>query len=215
MLRSLALLLVVSFTSVGWSAPDKWAAAIDEYTRADRSNPPPKGGIVFVGSSSIRLWTTLAQDFPDLPLINRGFGGSELADSLFYADRIVTAYQPKTVVVYAGENDINAGKSPETVHADFNAFRAKVHAALPQARIIFIAMKPSPSRWKLKENFVRGNALIATECQKDPRLTFCDIWPDMLDAQGAPRPELFVKDMLHMKPEGYAIWTKRLTPLLK
>ena len=215
MLRLLAVFLALSFTALGWSAPDKWATAIDAYTQADLPNPPAKGGIVFVGSSSIRLWNTLAQDFPNLPVINRGFGGSELADSVFYADRIVTAYQPKTVVVYAGENDINAGKAPEKVHADFNAFRAKVHAALPQARIIFIAMKPSPSRWKLKENFIRGNALIAAECQKDARLIFCDIWPDMLNAQGEPRPELFVKDMLHMKPEGYVIWTKRLAPLLK
>jgi lysophospholipase L1-like esterase len=215
MFRLPAVFLALSLIPAGWSAPDKWATAVDAYTHADVSNPPPKGGIVFVGSSSIRLWTTLAQDFPNLPVINRGFGGSELADSVFYADRIVTAYQPKTVVVYAGENDINAGKSPETVHADFNAFRGKVHAALPQARIIFIAMKPSPSRWKLKENFVRGNALIAAECQKDARLIFCDIWPDMLNPQGEPRPELFVKDMLHMKPEGYVIWTKRLAPLLK
>ena len=161
------------------------------------------------------MWTSLAKDFPGLPVVNRGFGGSELGDSVAFAERIVTPYQPRTVVIYAGENDINAGKSPEVVRDHFNAFRAKVHAALPQARIIFIALKPSPSRWKLKDDMIRANQLIAAECRQDKRLTFLDIWPDMLNAQGEPRPELFLKDMLHMKPEGYAIWTARLAPQLK
>ena len=113
MLRLLAVLLAFSFTAVGWSAPDKWATAIDAYTQADVSNPPPKGGIVFVGSSSIRHWNTLAQVFPNQPVINQGFGGSELADSVFYADRIVTAYQPKTVVVYAGETTSMPARLPK------------------------------------------------------------------------------------------------------
>lgn len=215
MLRFLVGLFALTLASFSVAAPEKWAGAIDQFTAADAKNPPLRNGIVFVGSSSIRMWTTLEKDFPGLPLINRGFGGSELGDSVAFADRIVTAYQPRTVVVYAGENDINAGKSPESVHAHFNAFRTKVHAALPQARIIFIALKPSPSRWKLKANMIRANELIAAECRQDKRLTFLDIWPDMLDAKGEPRPELFLKDMLHMKPEGYAIWTARLAPELK
>lgn len=215
MLRFLAGVLALTFTSFSAGAPEKWVNDINRFTEADAKTPPPRHGIVFVGSSSIRMWTSLAKDFPGLPVINRGFGGSELGDSVAFAERIVTPYQPRTVVIYAGENDINAGKSPEVVRDHFNAFRAKVHAALPQARIIFIALKPSPSRWKLKDDMIRANQLIAAECRQDKRLTFLDIWPDMLNAQGEPRPELFLKDMLHMKPEGYAIWTARLAPQLK
>ena len=197
------LLLVVPFLS---GAPEKWTAAIDKFTQADATRPPPQGGVVFVGSSSIVKWTSLEKDFPDVKVINRGFGGSELADSVFYADRVVIPYRPKTVVLYAGDNDLNAGKSPETVFADFKAFVAKVHAALPEARIVYIAIKPSPSRWKLKDKVTQANGLIAAECARDQRLKFADIYTPMLDAKGQPRPELFVPDMLHMNEAGYAIW---------
>jgi len=213
--RLLVASLTLAFAPLALAAPEKWTAAIDKFTEADKARPPAKGGIVFVGSSSIVKWASLEKDFPGLPVINRGFGGSELHDSVFYADRIVVPYQPKIVVLYAGENDINAGKTPEKVHADFNAFRAKVHAAVPAARIIYIAMKPSPSRWKLRDSFARGNQLIAAECKLDKRLAYLDIWTPMLDAKGEPRPELFVKDMLHMNEQGYAIWAPLLRPLLQ
>jgi len=195
--------------------PSRWAAAIDRLTETDATRPPPSHGIVFVGSSSIARWNTLTGDFPGMPVIQRGFGGSELADSVFYLDRIVVPYQPKTVVLYAGENDIKAGKSPETVAADFNDFCTKLHAELPKTRIVCVSLKPSPSRWKLREKMEQCNALIAAACAKDPRLTFVDVWKVMLDADGQPRPELFVNDMLHMKPEGYALWIKAISPVLQ
>lgn len=203
-------------SSLAFAAPEKWTAAIDKFTQADATNPPPRRAVVFVGSSSIVKWTSLEQDFAGTKVINRGFGGSELADSVFYADRIVIPYSPRIVVLYAGENDLNAGKSPESVLADFKAFVAKIHAALPGTKIVNIAIKPSPSRWKLKDKFAATNALIAAECAKDkPRLVFADIYPAMLDANGQPRPELFVEDMLHMNPAGYAIWTPVVAPLIK
>jgi lysophospholipase L1-like esterase len=118
-------------------------------------------------------------------------------------------------VLYAGENDIHVGVSPETVAADFNAFREKLHASLPKTRLLYLAMKPSPSRWAEHEKMERGNALIAAACSRDPLLTFVDVYHPMLDANGQPRPELFRDDMLHMKHEGYAIWIHLLTPLLK
>ncbi len=210
----LSLALFASLASLR-ANPAEWTAAIDTLTKSDAEHPPASHGIVFVGSSSIRFWSTLEQDFPGLPVIRRGFGGSELADSVFYFDRIVAAYQPDTVVLYAGENDIHGGVAPEKVAADFNAFREKLHAALPKARLIYISMKPSPSRWAEHENAQRGNALIAETCAKDPLLTFLDIYPAMLDANGKPRPELFREDMLHMNHDGYAIWVRLLAPLLK
>ncbi|MDP3069597.1 MAG: SGNH/GDSL hydrolase family protein [Opitutaceae bacterium] len=197
------------------AAPAKWTAAIDKFTQADATRAPAPGGIVFVGSSSIVKWTTLTEDFPGLPVINRGFGGSELEDSLFYADRIVLPYRPRTVVLYAGDNDLNAGKTPERVHADFRAFVAKIHAALPKTKIVFIAIKPSPSRWKNIATIRAANALIAADCAKDPRLAYADIFTPMLGADGQPRPELFVKDMLHINAAGYALWQPVLAPLLK
>jgi lysophospholipase L1-like esterase len=213
--RALFSAFLLSAGSLVFAAPEKWTAAIDKLTQADATNPPPRGAVVFVGSSSIVMWNSLEKDFAGTKVINRGFGGSELADSVFYADRIVIPYRPRTVVLYAGENDLNAGKTPETVFADFKAFAAKVHAALRDTKIVYIAIKPSPSRWKLKDLFVRTNALIAAECAKDKRrFAFADIYPPMLDAKGQPRPELFVKDMLHMNPAGYAIWTPIVAPLI-
>lgn len=212
-LRHLALVLPI--LTVAWAGPERWTAEIDALTQRDREQPPPTGAVVFVGSSSIRLWTTLAEDFPGVATVNRGFGGSELADSVFYADRIVLPYAPRVVVLYAGENDIAAGKQPDAVLADFQAFCAKVHGARPKTQIIFIALKPSPSRVSVRAAVVRTNALIAEECAKDARRTFLDIFPRMLDSRGEDRPELFQANRLHMQAEGYAIWTAALTPLLR
>jgi len=206
-----ALLLGVS----AGATPDNWAADIDQFTAADAVQPPAAGGVVFVGSSSIRLWSTLAEDFPGVPVINRGFGGSELADSVFYADRIVIPYKPRLVVVYAGENDLNAGKSPETVLADFQAFRAKVHAALPATRIIYLSCKESPVRAKVRPQVLAANRLIAADCATDVRCSFVDVATPLLDAAGGYRPELFREDQLHLRPAGYAIWTRVLAPHLQ
>jgi lysophospholipase L1-like esterase len=197
------------------ATPEKWAAEIDRLTASDKNATKMADAVVFVGSSSIRYWTTLKEDFPEVHSINRGFGGSEMADSAFYADRIVIPYQPRLVVVYAGENDIAAGKSPETVLADFRAFRTKVHAALPKTKIIYLAMKESPVRAKVRAQILAGNRLIAADCATDPRCTFVDVATPLLDAAGNYRPELFRDDQLHMKPAGYAIWTKILAPYLK
>lgn len=197
------------------ATPDQWAADIDRFTAADAAQTPAAGGVVFVGSSSIRLWSTLAGDFPGVPVINRGFGGSEMADSVFYADRIVIPYQPRLVVVYAGENDLHAGKSPETVLADFQAFRAKVHAALPATRIIYLSCKESPSRAKVRPQVLAANRLIAADCATDARCTFVDVATPLLTAGGDYRPELFKADRLHLNPAGYAIWTRILAPYLR
>jgi lysophospholipase L1-like esterase len=209
------LLLALSLAPMATASPAQWAEAIDKFTTADATNPPAPGGVVFIGSSSIVKWTSLKKDFPGVPVINRGFGGSQLADSVAYVDRIVIPYKPRTVVLYAGDNDLQAGKTPETVFADFQAFVSKIHAALPKARVVFIAIKPSPSRWKIKDKVVATNALIAAACAQDPRLAFADVYTPMLNAQGEPRPELFIQDMLHMNEAGYAVWKPVVAPFLK
>ncbi len=217
-MNSIRLLLSLALVAAAhplFATPDKWAKDIDQFAAADAVHRPPAGVVVFVGSSSIRMWASLAQDFPDIATVNRGFGGSELADSVFYADRIVIPYEPRIVVVYAGENDLTAGKTPETVLADFRAFRAKVHAPLPKTRVLFLAIKESPSRARVRAQVQAANRLIAADCAADPRCTFVDVATPLLDAAGNYRPELFRDDQLHLKPAGYAIWTKVLAPYLK
>lgn len=212
LLLTLVTFLALLTAPAATAAPERWAKEIDNLTAKDATNPPAPGGVVFVGSSSIKLWKTLAADFPGVPVINRGFGGSELADSLFYLDRIVLAYQPRLVVLYAGENDINGGKTPETVLADFQTFRAKLHAALPDAKLIYLSIKESPSRARMASLFQATNELIAADCATDARCTFVDVNTAMLDASGGTRPELFVKDQLHLNADGYAIWKRELAP---
>lgn len=183
-------------------------------TAGDASNPPPAGGAVFVGSSSIRLWKTLAEDFPGLATLNRGFGGSGMEDALFYQERLVLAYQPRLVVLYTGENDIASGQTPEAVAAGFRTFRERLHAALPQTRLIYLSIKDSPSRARMASRFATANELIAADCATDSRCTFVDVNTPMLDASGGTRPELFVQDQLHLNPDGYAIWKRELAPYL-
>ncbi|MBI3467383.1 MAG: hypothetical protein HY000_30610 [Planctomycetes bacterium] len=154
----------------------------------------------------MRLWN-LAESFPDLKCTNRGFGGSQMADSAHYADRIVVPYRPRVVVVYAGDNDIAAGKTPEQVFADAKALVTAAHTKLPQTRIVFISIKPSIQRWRLFDKMREANRLIAEFTRQDSRLGFVDVTEAMLGADGEPRPELFVKDGLHLSPAGYKLWS--------
>jgi lysophospholipase L1-like esterase len=192
----------------------RWERDIAAYEAKDRQNPPSKDGILFVGSSSIRLWD-VRKSFPDLPVINRGFGGSQIADSVAFADRIVIPYRPRVIVFYAGDNDLASGKSPEQAAADFKAFLGKVRASLPTTRVVYVAIKPSISRWKLIDKVRQANALIAAEAKKDRLAVFVDVEPPMLGADGKPRPELFQKDGLHLNQEGYKLWTSLVRPHLK
>ena len=199
------------------SAESKWEADIKPFEASDKTNPPPKGAILFVGSSSIRLWKTLAQDFPEHRVINRGFGGSQLADSVAFADRIVIPYQPKLVLLYAGDNDIAAGKAPEKVLEDFMMFVKKVHTALPQTRIAYISIKPSLARWQLVNQMRVANRLIEvySQTRKDYTLIrFIDVFTPMLGTDSKPRKELFISDGLHLNAKGYELWTSVIRPYL-
>ncbi|KKW24469.1 MAG: Lipolytic protein G-D-S-L family [Candidatus Kaiserbacteria bacterium GW2011_GWB1_52_6] len=167
---------------------------------------PPMALVVFVGSSSIADWALLQQDFSNVRTINRGIGGSELADSIAILKSEVIPHRPRTIVIYAGENDLDVGKTPEAVYVDFKTFVAKIHATLPETRIVFISIKPSPSRWHIKNKIVAANALIAEECAKDTLCRFVDVYRKMLTPEGKPNADLFQEDMLHMNNAGYAIW---------
>ncbi|EAQ77787.1 SGNH/GDSL hydrolase family protein [Blastopirellula marina] len=191
--------------------PARWEKTIVGLEAKDAKASPPKNGIVFIGSSSIRMWD-LPKYFPDQAVINHGFGGSHLEDSVYYADRLVTSLQPRAVVLYAGDNDVGHGYTPERVKDDFLKFVDKVHAKLPETEILFIAVKPSLSRWKLVDQVRATNRLIAAECEKSDLLTFIDVDAPMIGEDGKPRAELFQKDGLHMTDAGYQIWTKLVQP---
>ncbi|MEO5802874.1 MAG: SGNH/GDSL hydrolase family protein [Verrucomicrobiota bacterium] len=195
--------------------PARWEKTIQAFEASDKTNPPPQNANLFIGSSSIRKWTTLSEDFPKYKVMNRGFGGSEMADSVYFFDRIVKPYKPKMIVVYAGSNDIAAGKTPETVFEDFTNFVAKAHAELPKTRLAYISIAPNPSRWKKVEEFKTANQLIKDFAKKDSKVEFIDVFPAMLGEDGKPKPDIFLSDNLHMNPKGYAIWTPIVRPYLK
>jgi lysophospholipase L1-like esterase len=214
-LCSVAALLIglVSGTVPAADPSDRWEPAIRKFEAQDSRAPPPAEANVFVGSSSIVFWK-LADSFPGYACVNRGFGGSQLADSARYADRIVTPYRPRVVVLYAGDNDLAAGKAPEAVRDDYTQFAAKVRAKLPEAKIVFVSIKPSVLRWGLAEKMRTANTLIAGAMKDDPKQVFVDVWPAMLGPDGKPRRELFVFDGLHLSAEGYKVWAGLVKPHL-
>lgn len=195
---------------------DRWRREINAFLKADEQSPPPQNGIVFTGSSSIRGWRTLKQDFAGLDVIGRGFGGSSTIDVIRFTDVLVLKHRPRTVVFYCGENDLTAKNvTPQDVYRHFTTFVDLVHRELPQTKIVFISLKPSPSRIALIEQFRATNALIKAYIETDPRLRYIDVFTPMLNEQGQPREELFLGDRLHMNAQGYALWTELVRPVLQ
>jgi lysophospholipase L1-like esterase len=191
-----------------------FANEIAAFEAADRRDPPAPNGVLFVGSSSIRLWPSLANDFPGVRVVQRGFGGSEISDVVHYAPRIVLPYRPRLIVLYAGDNDLNAGESPESVLRDYQSFVELVRRSLPETRIAFVSIKPSGSRWALVEKMRMANELIRAYTARDPRLSYVDVFTPMLGGDGKPREELFVADRLHLSEQGYALWREILKPVV-
>jgi lysophospholipase L1-like esterase len=195
---------------VGW----KWEEAIAAFEAADRDAPPRSGGVVFVGSSSIRRWD-LRASFPDLPVVNRGFGGSELPDATRAADRILRPHSPRLVVLYSGDNDIARGRSAAAVADDFRAFVAAVRRNCPGAGVACIAVKPCPARWRWFATQTDANRRLATICADTPGLTFIDVVTPMLGPDGMPRPELYAADGLHLSDAGERLWAGLVRPRIE
>jgi lysophospholipase L1-like esterase len=223
-LLSLTLLTVAAPTGApGQQAPrpyaeardySRWEKEVAAYEAADRDHQPPKGGILFIGSSTIRLWKTLASDFPGRPVINRGFGGTEIVDATHFANRLIFPHEPKQIFLRAGGNDIHGGRVPKEVARDFAEFVRVVHARLPKTEILYIAVSPAPARWGESDKYRELNRLIREMALDMPRVGFVDAYDISLGPGLVARRELFVDDQLHFSAEGYRLLADCVRPFL-
>ncbi len=192
----------------------KWEKEIAAMEASDRTAPLPKGEILFIGSSTIRLWKSLAQDYSEHRVINRGFGGSQIVDAAHFAPRLVFPHEPRVILLRSGGNDINAGKSPEQVFAEYKDFVAVIHAKLPQTEIIYIGLAPTVARIKEVEKGNALNALIRDYAAGNPLLKFVDCADMSVGIDGQPRVDLFLPDKLHFNDAGYTLLAERVRPFL-
>ena len=193
--------------------PSRFAGEMDTFAEWDARNTVPEHPVVFVGSSSIRFWPS-ALYFPDLPVVNRGFGGSHISDVNYYIEHVVLKYAPRAIVFYAGDNDIGAGKPPAQVFDDYKAFVKRVHAEYPKTLIFFVPIKPSIARWTLWPTMQEANTMIEKQALNDPRLFYVDMATPMLGPDGTPDPDIFLEDGLHLNRAGYDLWSQILRPRL-
>lgn len=211
-LLSLMLALVSCVVCAGEAPHAYWNPAIAAFEAADRANPPPRDAVLFIGSSSIEHWKSVAADFPEVKVINRGFGGSEIGDSTWFADRIVAPYHPRAIVMYAGDNDIYYGHTPQRVRDDFAAFVRKVRSFDPGVPVAFVAIKPSMARRSLLPQIRRANALVREYAAAQKGVSYIDVFTPMLGKDGQPQQKWFGPDGLHMNRRGYELWIGLLKP---
>ena len=189
---------------------------VQDFKKADSVAFPPKNAILFIGSSSITMWKEVQQDFPGYKIINRGFGGSTLLDQIRFVKEVVFPYNPKQVIIYCGENDLNASDTVDgnDVANRFYRLFTLIRKKFPRVQISYISMKPSPSRQLLLKKMRSGNDLIKKYLSAKKRTAFIDVYKEMIDDEGKPRADLFLDDNLHMNKTGYAIWKKAIEPYL-
>ena len=188
---------------------------IDNFIKQDKENGFVKNGIMMTGSSSIRMWTSMEEDFSSLPVLNRGFGGSTIPDVLHFAGKYIFQHEPQIIVFYCGENDISEGASPETVFASFKIFVKIIEERLPETKLVYISMKPSIARWDLWPQYQVGEKMIKDFVDKNPKIEYMDASISMLEENGEVKKDIFIEDGLHMNAKGYEGWTKQLKPILE
>lgn len=201
--------------SAGAQGTNRFEGDIRAFEARDLREAPPERPVLFVGSSSFRMWRGLETAFPGFPVINRGFGGSQMSDVLHFFDRVVTRYRPALIFVYEGDNDLAAGKTVDAVFEGWRQFVERVEAAMPGTAIRFVAVKPSPSRIRWLEAQRVLNERIREDCAERPHLGYVDVFTPMLDDEGRPRGELFLDDDLHVNDAGYALWASLIGPELE
>ncbi|MGI8950215.1 MAG: GDSL-type esterase/lipase family protein [Chitinophagaceae bacterium] len=214
--KSIFLIISLFSSLFGIAQLPAFSDEIKAFKFKDSISAPPKNAILFVGSSSFRKWTDVQSYFPNFIIINRGFGGSTLPDVIRYANDIIFPYQPKQIVIYCGENDFEAADSPtaETVFNRFKQLFELIRKKMPDENIVYVSMKPSPSRAQKMYKEEEANKLIKNFLSTQKNASFVDVYHKMLDASGSPIKEIFLEDSLHMNAKGYAIWQKAIEPYL-
>jgi lysophospholipase L1-like esterase len=212
-------LVLLAFTCANLFAQNNKPAFwndIQQFRKMDSVQAPPSNAILFVGSSSFTRWTDVQSYFPGYTIINRGFGGSTLADVLRFEEDVIFKYNPKEIVIYCGENDVASSDTitAKTVYNRFTTLFSEIRAVYPNVQVVFISLKPSPSRWHMRDKAIATNEMIENYLKKQKNAEFIDVWKPMLGPDGKPRQELFVEDNLHMNAKGYAIWQKLIQPTL-
>lgn len=215
MKKWICLLLLVAVACSGSNDSRPFEDEIQAFEVEDDQNGYQSDFILFVGSSSIRLWESLNEDMKGLDLLNRGFGGAKLSDLNFYWDRILGEHQPKLVVLYCGENDLQEGSPVDETFNQFKVFQSRYQKDLEGVPLIYIAMKPSPSRWEKWKQFRAADRKIMEAIAEQASQKFIDLSPTMLLEDDSPDPEIFLSDDLHMNREGYRRWTQVLRPLIE
>lgn len=194
--------------------PLRFEEEVNRFEEFDSKNSFPEDAILFVGSSSIRLWKT-AEAFPELPVINRGFGGSHFSDLHYYYDELVLPYDPSVVVLYEGDNDVASGKSNDQVFEDYLEFTDRLTSDFPDARLVFVPIKPSSSRWELWPQMKEANQRIKEQMSKNDQFYYVDLATPILGSDGTPDDSLFLDDLLHLNEDGYAKWNAAIRPVLE
>ena len=192
----------------------KWYPSFQRWAQQDAKEMPDKDSVLVIGSSSIVMWKTIKNDLAPAKVVHRGFGGSTMAQVLKMLD-FFQRYPSDTVLVYEGDNDLASKLTPEEFLAQAKELVAGLRETNPDVRIYFISVKPSIRRAHLMEKMAKANTLVKAMCEADPNLEFIDVYTPMLNAEGQPKPEIFLKDDLHMAPEGYVIWTEAVREKLK
>lgn len=217
MKRILTLLFVFfCIGAIAQNAKPPFWQDIQHFRQMDSVQETPAHPILFVGSSSFTKWTDIQNYFPGYTILNRGFGGSTLTDLLRYEEDVIFKYDPKQIVIYCGENDLAASDTVTSamVFDRFKNLLSEIRAIYPDIPVVFISLKPSPSRWHLKEKQIAANNMIEKYLKKQKNAEFVSVWKAMLGPDGKPMQELFIEDNLHMNAQGYAIWQKIIQPYL-
>jgi len=214
--KRFSFLLLIFLAGTLYACAQPFREEIENFKKSDAQHPPPLHAILFVGSSSFTKWTDVQAYFPDVKIINRGFGGSSLPDVIRYADDIIFPYQPKQVVIYCGDNDLAVSDSvtPQMVFDRFTRLFRIIRTKMPDENIVFVSIKPSPSRSHLMAKAEIANDLIKSFLSAQKKAAFVDVYHLMLDKEGKPIAEIFLSDKLHMNAKGYAIWKKAIEPYL-
>lgn len=217
--RSMLIVLPMTLVGIVWAVaqeagPQRWEETIRKFEQHDQESAPEPGAILFVGSSSIAMWKDIADYFPKHRVLNRGFGGSNFTDLIYYADRVIFPYKPSMIFVYEGDNDIAQGDAAEKILENAKKLRVMIRNAAGNTPVIFISPKPSIARWNLKAAYEAANTQLRNYAESEPETEFADVWTASLGKDGKVLDYIFLDDNLHMNAKGYGIWQKVLLPYL-